>query len=234
MPRTPDFTVVVLISGRGSNCQSLISHARNYRVIGVLSNTVDAPGLSYARDAGIEAVGFARREAGSLAEHKRQIYAGVEALRPDLIVLAGFMQILEQSFVERNHRTIVNIHPSILPKFKGLNTHRRVLQAYREGDTPEIEHGCSVHYVDYAVDSGPIIAQAVCPIRESDTEERLAARVLQLEHKLFPWVVNAIAADDIGYRADAVVFSPKAAAEAAEYNFFLPGRGAVRTGSRTT
>jgi phosphoribosylglycinamide formyltransferase 1 len=223
-----NFTVVVLISGRGSNCQSLIRQAEDYSIIGVLSNNVDAPGLKYAREAGIEAIAFGRKTAGSLVQQKQHIYSHIEAVAPSLIVLAGYMQILESDFVERFEGKIVNIHPSLLPRFKGLDTHKRALQAFHQaGVSAEAKHGCTVHYVDRGVDSGPIIAQARCRIMPSDGEETLAARVLDLEHRLFPWVVNAIAANDIAYRDRQAIFSPKVIAEAKDNGFLLPERSPV-------
>jgi len=218
-----EFTVVVLISGRGSNCQNLIRQARNYSIVGVVSNNADAGGFAYAREAGIEAIAVDRESAGSLARQKQQIDSHIEELAPDLIALAGYMQILENDFVERFEGKIVNIHPSLLPRFKGLDTHKRALQAFRQASgTTNPEHGCTVHYVDCGIDTGAIIAQARCRIIASDTEETLAARVLHLEHRLFPWVVNAIAANEIAYHDRQARFSQKVIEQAAEHGFLLP------------
>ena len=228
MQTARDFTAVVLISGRGSNCQSLIGQARNYSIVGVVSNNAAAPGLMYAHEAGIEAIAFDRKNAESLVQQKQHIYGHIEALSPSLVVLAGYMQILESDFVERFEGKIVNIHPSLLPRFKGLDTHKRALQAFQQaGGSADAEHGCTVHYVDRGIDTGPIIAQACCRIIPSDTEETLAARVLELEHRLFPWVVNAIAANDITYRDRQARFSSKAIAEAEDNGFLLPERSSV-------
>jgi phosphoribosylglycinamide formyltransferase 1 len=227
-----DFTVVVLISGRGSNCQSLIRQEKNYSIVGVVSNNADAPGLNCAREAGIKAIAIDRKNTRSLMEQKDLIYSRIEALSPSLIALAGYMQILESDFVERFEGKIVNIHPSLLPRFKGLDTHKRALQAFHQGGgTVDAEHGCTVHYVDREVDTGPIIAQARCRIKASDSKEMLAARVLELEHRLFPWVVNAIAANDIAYRDGLARFSRKAIQDAVDNDFFLPGPvSALQTG----
>ena len=229
MQAARNFTVAVLISGRGSNCQSLIGQARNYSIVGVVSNNADAGGLAYAREAGIEAIAVDRKNAGSPARQKQQIYSHIEALAPHLIVLAGYMQILESDFVERFEGKIVNIHPSLLPRFKGLDTHKRALQAFQQADNTAVnsEHGCTVHYVDCGIDTGPIIAQARCRIMASDSEETLAARVLDLEHRLFPWVTNNIAANDIAYRDRQALFSPKAIEEAAEHGFLLPEHSSI-------
>ena len=227
MQPSRNFNIVILISGRGSNCQSLIRQAKNYSVISVLSNNVEAPGLMSARESGIQAMAFGRNGARSWTQQKNQIYHSIEALSPSLIVLAGYMQILESDFVERFEGKIVNIHPSMLPRFKGLDTHQRALRACQQAGNLNAEHGCTVHYVDCGIDTGPVIAQACCKVMASDTEDTLAARVLDLEHQLLPWVINAIAANDISYHDKQAVFSPKAIAEAADNGFLLPGRSLI-------
>lgn len=195
----PRFNIAVLISGRGSNLKSLIDQAHHYQITRVISNNPDAAGLDFARCAGIETSAFARSEAASLLDHKAQIYAQTETSGADLIVLAGFMQILEKDFVAQHRGKIVNIHPSLLPDFKGLETHKKALDAYHLSKGAAPAHGCTVHYVEYAVDSGPLIAQATCKIAEKDTIDSLAARVLEQEHRLFPWVINSIANGEIQY-----------------------------------
>lgn len=217
------FKIAVLISGRGSNLKSLIDKAHNYQVSHVISNTPDAPGLDFARQAGIETAAFVRSNAASLLEHKKQIYAQTEAVGADLIVLAGFMQILEREFVEQHRGKIVNIHPSLLPDFKGLNTHEKALDAYRLSGGAKSTHGCTVHYVEYAVDSGPLIAQATCEITEDDDVARLAARVLEKEHRLFPWVVNSIANGAIRHQSGKVSVSAAAKIEGRKLGFRVVG-----------
>lgn len=215
----PLFKIVVLISARGSNLKSLIDKAHNYQITQVISNKPDAPGLEFARRAGIETAAFARSEAASLLEHKRQIYAQTELAVADLIVLAGFMQILEEDFVEQYGGKIVNIHPSLLPDFKGLETHKKALDAYQRYGAVRSTHGCTVHYVEHTVDSGPLIAQATCEIAEDDNIDSLAARVLEQEHRLYPWVINSIASGGIQIQAGKVTLSPAARIEGRKLGF---------------
>lgn len=176
--------VVVLISGSGSNLQALIDDLRDSevpaRLCAVLSNRADAYGLERARAAGIatevlEHQGFASREAFDAALIER-----IDAYRPDLVILAGFMRILTPAFVRHYLGRLLNIHPSLLPKYKGLHTHQRALEA---GDA---EHGCSVHFVTEELDGGPLVVQAVVPIEPGDTPESLAQRVHREEHRIYP------------------------------------------------
>ena len=180
----PAARVAVLISGRGSNLQALIDAARTpaypATLALVLSNTPDAQGLTRARDAGIETVvlshrDFPTRDAFDAAMHQTLIDHQI-----DFICLAGFMRILTPGFVAGWQGRMVNIHPSLLPKHKGLHTHQAALDA---GDT---EHGCTIHWVTAELDSGATIAQARVPILKEDTAETLAARVLIEENKLYP------------------------------------------------
>lgn len=188
--------IVCLISGRGSNLEALLRAARDERwesalaarVAAVVSNRAEAPGLAVARGFGvparvIEHGRFASREAfdAALAE-------AIDAHAPALVVLAGFMRVLTPHFVEHYEGRLINIHPSLLPMFPGLATHRKALAAGVR------VHGATVHFVSNDVDAGAIIAQAVVPVRPDDTEEALAARVLAQEHRLLPrcvrWVVE--------------------------------------------
>lgn len=211
--------IVVLISGRGSNLNALIEQVRSYQIQAVISDKPDALGLDIAHDAGIDTFSVLRESSQTLIQHKQAIYAQVEALQPDLLVLAGFMQILEKDFTERHRGQIINIHPSLLPAFKGLHTHQRALDAYHSSQGQQTLHGCSVHYVDYEVDSGALIAQAECPIYASDTTDTLAARVLEQEHRLFPWVINQIAEHAIHYQQKYVDFSTQAVQESRALGF---------------
>lgn len=181
------FRVVVLISGRGTNLQALIDAAESYAVIGVVCDRPDALGLRIASDNDIPYSVVARRDFSSRVEQRAALDRVCDQFSPDLLCLAGFMQILEANFVEKHSDTLVNIHPSLLPKFPGLDTHARALAAQ------EKYHGATVHFVDTVVDAGPIIAQASTPIALTDSEDSLAARVLTLEHELYPWCVNRIA-----------------------------------------
>lgn len=180
--------VVVLISGSGSNLQALIdsvSHDGNpARIAAVICNRADAYGLERAKQAGI---------ATGLLDHKQfdgrdafdaALIQTIDAHQPDLVVLAGFMRILTPGFVQHYAGRLLNIHPSLLPKHKGLHTHQRALEA---GDS---EHGCSVHFVTEELDGGPLVVQAVLPIKADDTAESLARRVHQQEHQIYPLAVR--------------------------------------------
>lgn len=198
-----ELRVVVLISGSGSNLQSLIDQAAGgepYRIVGVISNRPDVRGLERARAAGIPSqvidhTGFADRES-----FDRVLADAIDSYRPQLVVLAGFMRILTPGFVSRFAGRMLNIHPSLLPAFQGLHTHRRALQ---EGVK---EHGASVHFVTSELDGGPVIAQVRVPVLAGDTESELAARVLKREHQLLPQVVSWFARGRLQLRGEQVLF----------------------------
>ncbi len=182
--------VAVLISGGGSNLQALIDDAASdgalYEIVRVVSNKADAYGLQRARQAGIATSIISHRDHASREAFDAAVNIVLGGDAPDLICLAGFMRILTPVFINRWHGKLINIHPSLLPKYKGLHTHARALEA---GDT---EHGCSVHWVVPDLDSGELIAQARVPILPGDTEQLLAARVLEQEHILYPEVVRQL------------------------------------------
>lgn len=191
---TPRRRVAVLISGRGSNMHSLVAAARatDYpaEIALVLSNRPDAGGLSRAREAGIEALAidhktFPDRESFEAAMHEALVSRGI-----DLVCLAGFMRVLTPWFVERWTGRMLNIHPSLLPLFRGTHTHERALA---EG---VLVHGCTVHFVVPELDAGPILAQAAVPVLPDDTPDRLAARVLAQEHVLYPDALRRVAAGE--------------------------------------
>ena len=180
--------ISVLISGRGSNLAALVHAARRGEIDGsvthVVSNRPDAAGLAFAREHGIatttvEHRTYATRDAFDLA-----LADAIDAGEPDVIVLAGFMRVLGSAFVRRYEGRMINIHPSLLPLYPGLHTHRRAL-----ADGVRV-HGCTVHYVSPDVDRGPIIAQGVVPVVDGDDESSLAARVLAVEHRLLPAAVG--------------------------------------------
>lgn len=179
--------VVVLISGNGSNLQALLdsqSPQNPMHICAVLSNRADAYGLTRAKQTHtpthtLDHKTFPSREAFDCA-----LMAAIDAYQPQLVVLAGFMRILSSQFVEHYKGRLLNIHPSLLPLYKGLDTHQRVLTA------GEREHGCSVHFVTAELDGGPVVAQAVLSIQTGESAEQLAQRVHQLEHKLYPQVVR--------------------------------------------
>ena len=179
--------VVVLISGSGSNLQALIDSLGEdnpARICAVISNRADAYGLTRAHNAGIATAvldhkTFAGREAFDAA-----LIETIDAFQPDLVVLAGFMRILSAGFVHHYHGRLLNIHPSLLPRHKGLHTHQRALEA---GDG---EHGCSVHFVTEELDGGPLVVQGVVPVQPCDSPEALAKRVQIGEHHIYPLAVR--------------------------------------------
>jgi phosphoribosylglycinamide formyltransferase 1 len=190
---SPPKAVVVLISGRGSNMRALVEQsreqARAYEVGLVLSDKSDAPGLAVARQLGINARAIpadrsVARSAHERAAYDRSLSEAIDEFAPALIVLAGYMRILSAEFVERYAGRILNIHPSLLPKYPGLQTHRQVLAA---GDT---EHGATVHFVTAELDGGPRIIQARARVERDDDESTLAARVMILEHRIYPLAVR--------------------------------------------
>jgi phosphoribosylglycinamide formyltransferase 1 len=190
--RTPQ-PIVVLISGRGSNMRSLVEHSRSpasaYAVVRVLSDKPAAAGLALAQDLGVAAAavpasGGAAGDPSARAAFDHRLAATIDECAPALIVLAGFMRILSAEFVNRYAGRILNIHPSLLPKYPGLHTHRAVLAA---GDP---EHGATVHFVTAELDGGPPIIQAVVKVRPDDDEARLAARVQAEEHHIYPLAVG--------------------------------------------
>ena len=190
--RAEKLRVAVLISGRGSNMVALIEAAKaiDYpaAIVLVISNNPDAAGLSYAREAGIAtAIVDHRPFKENRAAFEQALNAQLEAQRIDLVCLAGFMRLLTPDFVARWSGRMLNIHPALLPQFKGLDTHRRAL------DAGVREHGATVHFVVPEMDSGPIVLQASVPVRNGDTEESLAQRVLEVEHRIYPQALRIVA-----------------------------------------
>ena len=174
--------VAVLISGRGTNLQALLDANQDaYEIVLVVSNVPSAAGLDRARDAGVEAIALDHKPYGKNREaFERDLDALLVERNIEIVALAGFMRVLTPYFVRAWVGRLVNIHPSLLPKFPGINTHTRALEA------GESEHGCTVHLVVEEVDSGEILGQARMPIEAGDTAETLAQRVLALEHDLYP------------------------------------------------
>ena len=184
--------VAVLISGRGSNMAALIEAAKadDYpaAIVLVASNRPDAAGLAFARAAGIETAIVDHRQFGDdRAAFEHALDAELRKHRIDLVCLAGFMRLFTPDFVRLWNGRMLNIHPALLPQFKGLHTHRRALEAQVE------RHGATVHFVVPEMDSGPIVAQESVPVHESDTEETLARRVLEAEHRLYPQALRLVA-----------------------------------------
>ena len=176
--------VVVLISGRGSNLAALLDAGLPAQFAAVISNRADAGGLDIARGRGIDTAVVPHRDYASREAFEAALGAAIDRHAPGLVVLAGFMRILSAPFVEHYAGRMLNIHPSLLPAFTGLDTHRRALEAGVK------IHGCTVHFVTPALDHGPIVAQAAIPVQDDDTEASLAARVLVEEHRILPQAVR--------------------------------------------
>ncbi len=181
-------SIVVLISGRGSNMEAIVEACAregwNARVAAVISNRADAAGLAYAAARGIATAVVDHRAFDSREAFDAALARAVDAHKPDLLLLAGFMRILTPAFVQRYAGRLMNIHPSLLPLFPGLHTHRRAIEAGCK------VAGATVHFVTAALDHGPIVGQAVVPVRPEDTEDTLSARVLAREHVLYPLAVR--------------------------------------------
>ncbi|HZY68075.1 MAG TPA: phosphoribosylglycinamide formyltransferase [Devosia sp.] len=186
--------VAVLISGRGSNMSALIEAARapDYpaAVVGVFANVVDAPGLQTAASEGIPTAAFSHRDFASKLDFEAAMESVLGGWNTELIALAGFMRLLSPELCTRWAGRLINIHPSLLPKHKGLHTHE---QALADGSTV---HGCTVHFVTPGMDEGPVIAQGRVPVLTGDTPDTLAARVLVEEHKLYPRALAMVARGD--------------------------------------
>jgi phosphoribosylglycinamide formyltransferase-1 len=178
---------VILISGRGSNMEALLKADLPVEFAAVISNRPEAQGLEIARQLGVEAVAVDHRQFPDRETFDAALAAEIDRHAPDLVALAGFMRVLSDSFVLRYQGRMINVHPALLPAFPGLNTHRRALE------TGVKVHGCTVHFVTTEVDVGPIIIQAAVPVLADDTEGSLSARVLELEHRIYPQALRWLA-----------------------------------------
>jgi len=188
---TPRKKLAVLISGRGSNMEAILAASRfktfPAKIAIVISDKADAKGLETAIKSGIQARSFERKNYSDKASHEAAIIDAIDAAEADIICLAGYMCILSANFTKTYESRLINIHPSLLPKYKGLDTHQRAL------DAGEKEHGCTVHFVNSEMDGGKIIAQAKVPVLANDTADTLSARVLVEEHKLYSNVIADLA-----------------------------------------
>lgn len=180
--------VVVLLSGTGSNLQALIDSTLTgdspVRIAAVISNRSDAYGLQRARDAGIQTRSLDHKAFEGREAFDQALIELIDAFDPKLVVLAGFMRILSADFVRHYEGRLLNIHPSLLPRYKGMHTHQRALDA---GDS---EHGCTVHFVTEELDGGPLVVQAVVPVESGDSAQTLAQRVHTQEHRIYPLAVR--------------------------------------------
>jgi len=186
--------IVVLISGSGSNLQSIIDAVRQdlpVEIRAVISNKADAYGLTRAREAGIATEVLDHKQFTDRESYDAALQQLIDGYTPELVVLAGFMRILTDDFVRHYEGRMMNIHPSLLPKYRGLNTHARAIEA---GDS---EAGCTVHFVTPELDAGPPILQARVPVHPDDSPESLAARVLEQEHRIYPEAIRLFAEGQI-------------------------------------
>ena len=200
--------VVVLISGSGSNLQALIDGQHRGElpidIVAVISNRPDAYGLTRSQQANISSIALDHKNFSDREQFDQALAEHIDSVKPDLLVLAGFMRILTPEFVRRYQGKMVNIHPSLLPKYPGLNTHQRALDA---GDTL---HGTTVHFVTEELDGGPAIIQAHVPVLSNDTADSLAKRVQAQEHIIYPMAVDWFARGQLSIISDTVYLDGQA------------------------
>ncbi len=212
--------VVILISGRGSNMRAILDAVTRgeapLAVHAVISDRTNAAGLHRAAEAGIPVTAIERGRYGNRTDFEAALAAAIDSHRPHLIVLAGFMRVLSAEFVQRYAGRMINIHPSLLPAYPGLDTHRRALADGAK------EHGASVHFVTAEVDGGPLIMRGRVPVQAQDTPETLAQRVLQAEHRIYPLVLRWIAEGRLAHDDGGVLFDGRTLAEPLDYADFAP------------
>lgn len=206
--------VVVLISGSGSNLQALIDSCQSAEspasICAVISNRADAYGLIRAKNAGIATAVLDHKQYAGREAFDDALMQAIDSHQPDLVVLAGFMRILTAGFVRHYQGRLLNIHPSLLPRHKGLHTHQRALD---DGDQ---EHGCSVHFVSEELDGGPVVVQAVLRVAADDTAQSLAERVHHLEHQIYPLAVRWFAEGRLRLTADGAMLDERQLASCGE------------------
>jgi phosphoribosylglycinamide formyltransferase-1 len=201
---TQPLTLVVLISGRGSNLRAILDAIKRGElpavVSAVISNRTDASGLDYARQENIDTLALDADDYPDKGSYDHALQGLIDCFEPGLVVLAGFMRILTPDFVRHFRNKLINIHPSLLPEFRGLNTHQRALEAGVR------EHGASVHFVTEELDSGPVILQVRIPVLPGDNAEQLAARVLQQEHRIYTLAIRWLAEGRIRWQNEQLLF----------------------------
>tara|TARA_Y100000590_G_scaffold450324_1_gene589785 strand:- start:244 stop:876 length:633 start_codon:yes stop_codon:yes gene_type:complete len=195
--------VAVLISGRGSNLKAIINKCSKKnvpaKVIAIISNNKNASGLKLNNN--IKRIII--NDELNKKNFETKLHKSLKTINPDLICLAGFMKILSPFIIKKWRNKIINVHPSLLPSFKGLNTHKRAL------DSGVKKSGCTIHFVDESLDGGPIIAQVSTPINKKMTSEYLSKKILRIEHKIYPEIVNLIAKNEIGIKKNEVFIKNK-------------------------
>lgn len=192
-------SIVILISGRGSNMEAIVRAHLPLKIRAVIANRADAKGLDFAAAQGIATDIVDHKTFASREVFDEALAAAIDRHRADFIVLAGFMRILTEAFIERYPRRVINIHPSLLPAFPGLHTHRQALAAGVK------LHGATVHFVTPRLDHGPIIVQAAVPVLAGDNEESLAARVLAQEHRIYPMAIRWLVEGRLAFTTGDVV-----------------------------
>ena len=199
--------VVVFISGGGSNMLSLADACEDpgfpAEIVAVISDKPQAGGLAKANARGIQTLAFERKSYAGKAEHEAAILAALSDIQPDIICLAGYMRLISGEFISRYEGRMLNIHPSILPLFPGLHTHQRALDAGMR------VAGCTVHFVTEGMDEGPIVAQDCVPVHIDDTPDTLAARVLTVEHRIYPEALALLATGGVSLKAGRAKFDPE-------------------------
>lgn len=212
-----NFNIVVLISGQGTTLQAIIDeideHELDYTIQAVISNIPGVKGLERADNAGIPSFAIPRDKQGDRKDYDRQLQDKIDEYKPDLIVLAGFMHVLSDEFVKHYEGSIINIHPSLLPLYRGTNTYQCALEA------EEKHHGTSVHFVTHELDGGPLIAQVSFPIKDNDTVETLRVRTQDIERLLYPTIIQWFAAEQVRWNNGKVEWLDKDLAHMAEAGF---------------
>ncbi len=220
--------LVVLISGRGSNLQAILDQAVSgelpVEVAAVISNRPGVHGLERARQAGVPALELDHKNFADRPEFEAALIETIDRRQPDLVVLAGFMRVLTAGFTEHYRGRLLNIHPSLLPKFRGLHTHERAIAA---GET---EHGASIHFVTAELDGGPVIVQARVPVLPGDDSDALAARVLEQEHGLYPLAIRWFAEQRLRLEGEQVWFDGQPLVEPLRLEQFAAGQSALDAG----
>lgn len=201
------YKIVVLISGSGTNLQKIINQIESgeikAEISAVISNRADAYGLKRAEKANIPNIVLEHTQFSNREAFDQSLAQIINSYQADLVVLAGFMRILSDGFVEQFQRKLINIHPSLLPKYKGLHTHKRALE---NGDK---EHGASVHFVIPELDAGTVIMHGIVAVKDTDTEDTLATRVHLIEHIIYPQTIKWLADGQLKYQAGEVLFNNK-------------------------
>lgn len=210
----PEISIVVLISGSGSNLQAIIDATQSgsipARIDAVICNKEDAFGLTRAANAGLVTKVISHKDYDSREHFDQALQEIIDQFSPDLLVLAGFMRILTPEFVKHYSGRMLNIHPSLLPKYRGLNTHQRAI------DAGEAEHGVTVHFVTEELDGGPNVLQARVPISEGETAESLAGKVLVQEHQIYPRAIKWFAQGRLKMEANQAILDHKTLPESGE------------------